>query len=172
MEIKAELLYPYTEEQRIDFIVEQNHRNGYMIKEVKRVIKLDSLNINQDEEIQEVEEDTMEVIDLQALGYSEEERQAQKRERINNLTLTGADVERAIYEAKGMDFDDILEFVKNSGITSIDVKRLKIELKANNFYRGHAYINVIGQMLGYTPEDMDTLFLTKHLPIKEIGGNE
>lgn len=172
MEVKAELLYPYTEEQRINFIVEQNHRNGYMIKEVKRVIKLESLNINQDEETQELEEETMEVTDLQAIGYTEEEKKEQERERINGLTLTGADVERAIYEAKGMDFDDILEFVKNSDIAGIDVKRLKIELKANNFYRSHVYINTIGQLLGYTPENMDTLFLTKHLPIKEIGGNE
>jgi len=33
VEIKAELLKPYTEEERSDFIVEQNHRNGYLIEE-------------------------------------------------------------------------------------------------------------------------------------------
>ena len=35
MEIKAELIKPYTEEQRIDFIVEQNHRKGYEIRETE-----------------------------------------------------------------------------------------------------------------------------------------
>ena len=33
MEIKARLNKPYTEEQRIDFIVEQNHKLGYEIRE-------------------------------------------------------------------------------------------------------------------------------------------
>ena len=33
MEIKAELKQPYTEKQRMDFIVEQNHRLGYTIEE-------------------------------------------------------------------------------------------------------------------------------------------
>lgn len=33
MEIKATLNKPYSEAQRIDFIVTQNHTNGYQIKE-------------------------------------------------------------------------------------------------------------------------------------------
>ena len=33
MEIKAELKQPYTEKERIDFIVEQNHKLGYTIEE-------------------------------------------------------------------------------------------------------------------------------------------
>ena len=47
MEIKAELLKPYTEQERIDFIVQYNHKLGYEIRET----------------------DTA----LQALGYTEEE---------------------------------------------------------------------------------------------------
>lgn len=35
MEIKAELKQPYTEDERIEFIVEQNHKLGYEIKEVE-----------------------------------------------------------------------------------------------------------------------------------------
>lgn len=35
MEIKAILKKPYTNKQRADFIVENNHRLGYEIKEVK-----------------------------------------------------------------------------------------------------------------------------------------
>lgn len=39
MEIKAELLKPYTENQRIDFIVEQNHRLGYEIRETETALE-------------------------------------------------------------------------------------------------------------------------------------
>ena len=36
MEIKATLKKPYNEEQRISFIVEQNHKKGYIIKETEK----------------------------------------------------------------------------------------------------------------------------------------
>lgn len=35
MEIKAELKKPYTEDERLEFIVEQNHQNGYEIRETE-----------------------------------------------------------------------------------------------------------------------------------------
>ena len=35
MEIKAELKQPYTEQERMNFIVEQNHQNGYEIRETE-----------------------------------------------------------------------------------------------------------------------------------------
>lgn len=38
MEIKAELKQPYTEKERIDFIVEQNHKLGYMIEEADNAL--------------------------------------------------------------------------------------------------------------------------------------
>ena len=80
--------------------------------------------------------------------------------------MTGADVERAIYQAKGIDFEDILTLVKsqeNSGQAyNIDLKALKIELKANNFYRGNPYINQIGELLGFTTEQLDQFFETKN----------
>lgn len=39
MEIKATLKKPYNEEQRISFIVEQNHQNGYEIKETEKALE-------------------------------------------------------------------------------------------------------------------------------------
>lgn len=54
MEIKAKLNKPYTDKQRIDFIVAQNHTNGYEIKETENA--------------------------LEAWGYTEEEKQAQAKE--------------------------------------------------------------------------------------------
>lgn len=101
--------------------------------------------------------------------------QAQKeRERLNGLSLTAADVERAIYKAKGMDFEDVLALVEaaneaaaiseDSTTSAIDIKALKIELKANNFYRGNPYIDAVGAILGYTSDEIDYLFKNKELP--------
>ena len=101
-----------------------------------------------------------------------QEKNAQKeRERIAKLFLTGADVERGIYQAKGMDFDDILAFVTANPPQGLDVKALKIELKANNFYRGNPYVNAIGTLLGFTSEQLDKFFETNDytvlLPVEE-----
>ena len=140
MEIKAQLLQPFNEEEKISFIVEQNHNNGYEIRETETA--------------------------LEALGYTTEELEQQEKTRIAQLSMTGADVERAIYQAKGIDFEDILTLVKsqeNSGQAyNIDLKALKIELKANNFYRGNPYINQIGELLGFTTEQLDQFFETKN----------
>ena len=87
-----------------------------------------------------------------------EEAQIKEREIANLLFLTAADVERAIYKVKGLDFDDILELVKNN--PSIDAKALKIELKANNFYRGNPYVSTVGNLLGFTEEQLDKFFET------------
>ena len=88
-------------------------------------------------------------------------KQAQvEAERIGNLNLTGADVERGIYQAKGMDFDDILAFVTANPPQGVDVKALKIELKANHFYRGNPYVSVVGTLLGFTEEQLDKFFET------------
>lgn len=121
------------------------------------------------------------------LNPNYEEEQAQKeQERILMLSLTAADVERAIYKAKGMDFEDIIKLVEQSNSvdeqnvtnsstiqpfnlsTPIDIKALKIELKANNFYRGNPYVDIVGNLLGYTSEDLDYLFEHKSLPEKIV----
>lgn len=39
MEIKAELLKPYTEEEKLNFIIEQNYNNGYIIKETQTALQ-------------------------------------------------------------------------------------------------------------------------------------
>ena len=89
-----------------------------------------------------------------------EEKQAQKEaERIAMLNLTTADVERAIYKAKGLDFNDVISLVENQKAT-IDIKALQIELKANNFYRGNPYIDAVGTILGFTKEQLDKFFDT------------
>ncbi len=138
MEIKAELTKPYTDEERMNFIIENNHKLGYLIEETE--------------------------MSLQAKGYTEEELMEQEQQKISMLSLTAADVERGIYKAKGMDFDDILSLVQTQLISDdtsqIDIKALKIELKANNFYRGNPYVDTIGILLGFTKTQLDEFFKT------------
>ena len=82
----------------------------------------------------------------------------EEREKIAKLFLTSADVERGIYQAKGMDFDDVLAYVTQLQPQGLNIKALKIELKANNFYRGNPYVSTIGQLLGFSEEQLDKFF--------------
>ena len=91
---------------------------------------------------------------------TDEQKEQEERKRIAQLYLTGADVERGIYQAKGMDFDDIVELVTQLQPEGLDIKALKIELKANNFYRGNTYVSAIGALLGFTEEQLDLFFET------------
>ena len=88
MEIKAELIKPYTEEQRIKFIVEQNHRLGYSIEEQSTK--------------------------LVALGFTQEELNQQERNRKDMLALTRCDVLKALYQAKGITPNDIKVLLKDN----------------------------------------------------------
>lgn len=176
MEIKAELIKPYTDDERVIFIVENNHKLGYLIEETET--------------------------SLQAKGYTDEELAQQEQERISMLSLTAADVERGIYKATGKDFDDVISYIEtaiannsvmlndsetsqefenatekscdssampqndnnvvlnDSDAIQIDIKALKIELKANNFYRGNPYVDIVGNILGLTKTQLDKFFET------------
>ena len=54
MEIKAILNKPYTEEQRLNFIVVENHQNGYEIRETEN--GLEALGYTPEEETQQRQE--------------------------------------------------------------------------------------------------------------------
>lgn len=149
MEIKATLNKPYTFEQKRDFIVTQNHNLGYEIRETET--------------------------ELQAWGYTEEEQEEQERQRKDLMTLTPADVERALYKAKGMDFEDLKALILESG-TGIDSKALAIEFRAKDFYRGAMFgsgrlFDIVGALLGYTSDDIDYLFENKELPNETTADN-
>lgn len=148
---------PYTDEEYAKFIVEHNHCKGMLIKETENAIF--ALEEN---EIMGGNNEPIINPDY------EEQKALMERERLNNLNLTAADVERAIYKVKGIDFDDLIALVEQTAqlsqdetIKSIDIKALKIELRANNFYRGNPYIEQIGTMLGFSSEQLDRFFETK-----------
>lgn len=99
---------------------------------------------------------------------TEEEKEAENREFLDALTLTPADVERALYKSKNMDFEDLKALIVQQ-IPNIDIKGLSIEFRAKDFYRGAMangmrLFDVVGALLGYTSDDMDYLFQHKELP--------
>ena len=101
----------------------------------------------------------------------EQEEAARQRAELDALTLTPADVERALYKAKQMDFEDLKELIAEQ-LPQVDIKGLAIEFRAKDFFRGATAGNmrlfdVVGQLLGYTPADMDYLFQHKELPEEE-----
>lgn len=179
MEIKAQL-QNYSNKQRQDFIVTYNHNQGYEIKEY-------TTNEVKREEIENPETREKELVEyvettkhIEAWGYTEDELTEQDKERIAKLYLTGADVERGIYQAIGKDFEDIIELVETlifaeaPQVANIDLKALKIELKANHFYRGNPYVDAVGALLGFTSEQLDKFFETNDytalLPV-EVGND-
>ena len=134
MEIKAQLLQPFNEEEKINFIVEQNHNNGYEIRETETA--------------------------LEAWGYTEEEIQAQERERIAKLSMTKREMFLGLYQAKGIT-PDMLK-------AQITEPQALIEFEyANDYYRGNPLIDVIGGQCGLKPSFLlekkyEKLFYTNH----------
>lgn len=138
MEIKAKLNKPYTEEQRMNFIVQQNHQNGYEIRETETA--------------------------LEAWGYTEEEKEQQERERINQLNLTKADFWIALLDR------DITKAMVKAKIELIPDETLKAKTlirldEADHFWRGDPSMDIIGAMFDITPADLNYLFENKALPV-------
>lgn len=86
MEIKAELKKPYTEVDRIEFIIEQNRKNGYRIEEADNA--------------------------LLAWGYTDEEKQQQEIERVANLTMTALDF-IGVLQQFGLTLQQINDYLEN-----------------------------------------------------------
>lgn len=145
MEIKAKLILPYTEQKRLNFIVEQNHNFGYEIREVKE--------------------------GLQAWGYTEEELAQQERERLNKLSMTRGDVFEAFILAKDLGKAQIRAMIEQDELDTV-TKALYLNRfdEALNFYRGYPIFDMLGEALGITGEMLDKFFETKdyHELIKEV----
>lgn len=103
----------------------------------------------------------------------EEIKKRKHRQELDALTLTPADVERALYKAKGMDFEDLKALIVQA-LPTIDIKALSIEFRAKDFFRGAEaggmrLFDVVGALLGYSSDDMDYLFQNKELPNGETS---
>lgn len=142
------------------YYIEQNNKIVLFDKDKQKLI--DTLLFMPQYNGLEIKETQRPIVDFQFADTPEyEAEQAQKEaERIAMLNLTAADVERAIYKACGKDFEDIIAVIEQAKESGIDIKALKIELKANNFYRGNPYIDAVGTILGFTKEQLDKFFDT------------
>ena len=136
MEIKAELKQPYTEKEKISFIVEQNHKLGFEIKETETA--------------------------LEAWGYTEEEKQEQKKEQISQLSMTRGDVFEALILAKGLGKAQIRSMIEQAKLDTV-TKALYLNRfdEALEFYRGYPIFDMLGEALGITSEMLDKFFDTK-----------
>ena len=137
MEIKAILNKPYTETQKIDFVVTENHKNGFEIRETETA--------------------------LEAWGLTEEEQAEKERERINSLNLTKADFWIALLD-RSITKDMVKEKIELMPDAILRAKTLIRLDEADHFWRGDASMNIIGAMFGITPSDLDYLFEHKELP--------
>lgn len=149
MEIKNVLNKPYTEKQRMDFIVANNHQYGYEIKETET--------------------------ELQAWGYTEEEKQEQEHERIQALSMTRSDFFDGMIMAFGLDSKELRVIVENV-LNTINITPVQIRVALNNydnalnFYRKHTLFTLINNVqipisetmyLLFTDEIWDKFFDTK-----------
>lgn len=140
MEIKATLNKPYTEEQKLDFIVENNHQHGYEIKETEQA--------------------------LEAWGYTEEEKEQQEKERIQALSMTRSDFFDGMIMAFGLDSKELRVIVENI-LEQIDITPMQIKVALNNydnalnFYRKHTLFELINGVEIPVSEDKYLLFTTE-----------
>ena len=105
MEIKATLNKPYTEEQRIDFIIENNRKQGYKIEETNEA--------------------------LEAWGYTEQEEEEKEKERIGNLQCTKR-VFILMLEQLGLDYFEQIEPAINANRQAKLEWELCVELQRKN----------------------------------------
>lgn len=93
---------------------------------------------------------------------SDEQKAQEEKERIAMLSLTRGDVFRGLLQAKQITRTQIRAMIENNETLSILEKEMAlIDFdEALNFYRGNALINVVGQALGITSEQLDKFFET------------
>ena len=122
MEIKAVLNKPYTEKEKIYFIIDQNRNLGYDIVETD--------------------------VALEAWGYTNKEKKQEEKARIQELSMTRSDFFDGTIKAWGVDSEDLLPIVKNIlgtlGISDIE-KKIAINNYENalNFYRKHTLFTLL-----------------------------
>lgn len=139
MEIKAELNKPYTENEKINFIIQYNHRLGCVIEETEN--------------------------SLQAWEYTKEEKKEMEKERIRMLKLTRGDVFRGLLQAKHITKQQIRAIIEKMPETT-EEEIFKKQLAfidfddALEFYRGNPLIDEVGKQLGLTTKQLNNFFET------------
>lgn len=145
---------PYTENDRLNFIVGYNHNQGLQIVETEQALFAIEAN--------ELMQNGVPAVNP---NYQQEQEQ-KERLRLNMLNLTKADVLLALYKDKGITPEDIKSMLKDN-IPAL----IKFDY-ASSYYRGDEVVNSLGIALGYTTEEMDYLFENKKFPEHTEETNE
>lgn len=134
MELRAILEKPYTEKERMNFIVKYGAGHSTLNCEIRYTDK-----------------------GIEAWGFTKQEIAEMKNKFINNkLSLPKSVIEKAIYKVFKKDFDMLLEELKNND--NIDYIELKIDLGEAIHKRGDNHINIIGEHLNLSKEQLDSFF--------------
>lgn len=93
----------------------------------------------------------------------EAEQIAKEEERIKMLKMTRGDLFEYTIVTKGLDESDIRAMIEQEETLDAVTKKLYLNRLDNAlyFYRGHPAVDFIGEKLGLTKEDLDTLFEEK-----------
>lgn len=131
-----ELLKPYTDKERIDFIVTYNHMQGLRIEETDEALYALEANEIMVDGHPEVDPD-----------YEEKQRQKEK-ERIQTLSMTRSDFFDGTIKAFGADDAALLQIVQTViGQTEMSDTEKKIAVNnfknALNFYRKHPLFTIL-----------------------------
>lgn len=114
-------------------------------------------------EIKEVKDGYV-IYDFELMTVEEkEEKQAKKeRERLDKLSMTRGDVFEALILAKGLGKAQIRAMIEQAELDDI-TKALYLNRfdEALDFYRGFPVFDMLGQVLGVTPKQLDDFFETK-----------
>ena len=114
-------------------------------------------------EIKEVQEGYV-IYDFELMTVEEKEaKETQKeRERLDGLKMTRGDVFEALILARGLTKPQIRAMIENAELDDI-TKALYLNRfdEALDFYRGFPVFDMLGQVLGVTPKQLDDFFETK-----------
>ena len=149
MEIKAVLNKPYSDNDRMNFIVENNHRLCYEIRETEN--------------------------SLEAWGYTQGEIEQQEQERIGGLNMTRGDFFEAMLYARQIGKSQLRALIENSESIPAEVKPIYLNRfdEAINFYRKYPVFDLLCKELDITTQQLDSFFESKDwhdlLPVGNSG---
>ena len=142
---------PYTEKEKLDFIVEYNHNKNLRIEETEIALyALEAWELLQGNEV------------IDNTEAYEAEQEQQERERIAMLSLTRGDVFRGLLQARGVTRLMLRGMIEgNELLSDVQKEMALIDFdEALNFYRGNALIDTVGLALGIEPAQLDCFFET------------
>ena len=93
---------------------------------------------------------------------TDEEKEREERERLDGLKMTRGDVFEALILARGLTKPQIRTMIEQAELDTM-TKALYLNRfdEALDFYRGFPVFNMLGQVLGVTPKQLDDFFETK-----------